>query len=358
MTQPVNAAISRPGVPRAWLQSQGLLRAFDRVYDSEGGLRELPLSHAALLRRDAGRGLTGTSLHQIFVAAAHRHAPLTSLLDVGLDGYRGRPRRHFTADMLTRGFEVTPPGVSAAAVVAATLPALVAPAPDLSPAASAVEVSAAITMSRPAQLAGIVARQPDPLDMPPFAQDDEIGREAAELTLDSETIKEINAEVADLVLKPAWGKLREMSWKSWPYNDGNPFVAKITKANAAKLGVPNYFKVVTAPPMDLTRMEEALKAHEYSSVDGFIEKARAIVANAKLFNCPPSWQHAHDFPHPDDVRATRPAELPDGSVYTMAWELQDAIDKLEPRMRIAWNAHVVGKKRAILMKIMEGRKIR
>lgn len=158
------------------------------------------------------------------------------------------------------------------------------------------------------------------------------------------------------VLMPALKKMQRFSWKGWAFNNGNPFMAKITKANAAKLGVPTYFSVIRTP-MDLVRMEERLTAKVlaeegepkcYKSVAEFVADVHLIAENAKTFNCPPQqipvYQATKRFPHPSTLP---PDQVPPGSVYAMAFDLEDQINAMAPHLQAEWDAHLFVIKRGI-----------
>lgn len=83
--------------------------------------------------------------------------------------------------------------------------------------------------------------------------------------------------------------LVKRKWEAWPFNDGNPFTVKFTRANCTGLGVPDYFKVIVNP-MDLTRMGEALqrKKPHYKTFDAFSADLQLIVSNACTYNAPGS----------------------------------------------------------------------
>jgi hypothetical protein len=168
------------------------------------------------------------------------------------------------------------------------------------------------------------------------------------------------------VLQPYYARLRRMAWADWAFDGGNPFVLKITKFNAAKVGVPDYFKAIKAP-MDLTRMLErvagakgaagALAAPHYNSPEEFLSDARLIAWNAKTYNCPPAGRGAPTFPHPSTLP---PDQVPRGSVYAMAWELEAEVNKLALPLVTAWRSRELQFRREVLessLKMLEARQL-
>lgn len=370
-----------------WLQNEGLLPAYGRIYDVQPGEdvrphvtgneypRDLPSSHVQLLQG----ALSGMALQQTLLGAAEHHTPATALLNAQ---YLGRPRLPFSDKSMRTSFEVFPPGAVAPAaalgaagagaprpfgkapsfsgeMAAASGPSAspgiggsfsaVPSAPNHVPAGAGVGGGTTLRLklslggggggagtASSSSSAAAAAPAADPLDAYP---------------LDPATLADIHARIGGPALGPAHTTLAGLRWADWPLNEGNPFVIKITKANAATLGVPGYFDVV-ASPMDLTRVRERLegKAKPYASPDAFIADLRLIASNAKRFNCPPSWVPTRDayLPPVEEVRAKQPKQLLGAPVYRMAWELDGHIDALEVRTREAWRAAFAEAKRAAL----------
>jgi len=139
------------------------------------------------------------------------------------------------------------------------------------------------------------------------------------------------------ILQRAWQKLRSLRWEAWPHGGGSPFVAKITKGNCAAQGVADYFSFVRRP-MDLTRMEEKLKAQEKGeegygdAPDAFLEDAMLIAHNAKVFNGPDCARAApHVFPDPKSQTAA--SGFGPASVYGMAHDFEEEVRRLQAPVR-------------------------
>ena len=134
------------------------------------------------------------------------------------------------------------------------------------------------------------------------------------------------------ILQRAWQKLRSLKWESWPLAGGSPFVAKITKGNCAAQGVADYFSFIKRP-MDLTRMEEKLRAQAggdegYGDApDTFLDDALLIAHNAKVFNGPDCARvPPHVFPDPKSQPAA--SGFGPASVYGMAHDFEAEVLRL------------------------------
>jgi len=154
-------------------------------------------------------------------------------------------------------------------------------------------------------------------------------------------------------LLPVWRRWRARRWAAWTVGaDGNPFVVKITRANAKDLGVPTYFDIVKVP-MDLTRMLERLEGKggkRYGSPEEFLADAALIISNAKAFNCPatargPDGALPTVLPHP---AVLPPEQRPAGSVYCMAWEFEADIHAATLQVVRQWRAREVELRRQVM----------
>ena len=326
---------------RDWLEREGLAsaaaRIFEREDDGSGDVevdtdavdcerpRDLPSSHVQLLRG----AISDVALREVLLAAAENHSALSA---AAVAPFHGRPRVRFTDAQLARSFDLIPPPPAAPTGAAAKGGARAgAPGAGIAAVSSSASGIAASASAAP----------------PPAA--DPLAAVIASWNWDAQTLAELAAAANAEALLPAWSALRAMSWSAWPLNGGNPFVFKITAANAKKAGVPHYLSVI-ATPMDLTRMKERIDKGAYGSPAEFLADARLMVANAKLFNCPATWRPTAPgyFPRPEEVASKRPAEMAAAPVYGWAWEMGAAIDAAAPGVEAAWTAAVGRGKRAIV----------
>lgn len=133
--------------------------------------------------------------------------------------------------------------------------------------------------------------------------------------------------------------LRALSWPEWTHSNGNPFVVRITKNNAAKLLVPDYFKFIKNP-MDLTRMSEKVAQKRYDTPASFFEDVFLICYNAKVYNGPrTSKQKDFVFPPASEV----------GGVYAMACELEEKAKNMQSKVQEAFNYLINQGKRTHVM---------
>ena len=275
--------------------------------------------------------------HAVQAAMIEESAPLTAVLDAA---FRGHPRQPFSEEQLIRGFESFVTTAQIATMKPLTIYQQVAGVGAGGPSA---------TKAAEAPAVGLVPVPMAPGDVVPVvaAASAEATEDALKsLVLHPRLLEKMNEQV----LRPAWQRLRGLKWADWAFNEGNPFVVKITKNNATQLGVPTYFTVISKP-MDLTRMDEKLKRKLsdksifegappacYTSVEDFINDAQQIVLNAKTFNCPPALAasvRGGDFPHPSTLPA---AYVPKGSVYAMAFDFEAVLQHLTPAVVEQWKS--------------------
>jgi hypothetical protein len=306
-------------------------------------------------------GLPPHVVHSLHAATVAEHVPLASLLK---HTRRGQPREAFTQAQLDAGFEIFHRDNEAAAAAPATgvvpsavgtVPFAGVPPPGVPTGGGGVGVGVggapAVGATWPggrSSVAGLpVPAAPLPASMMPSAA------ELAAWEMPDHEVAELNRAV----FLPATSHLRGLRWSDWPLDGGNPFIAKITPANAASVGVADYFTVLSkrSMPMDLTRMQEratvtaaevaAARAKSvksagprrfpfYPSCDAFVEDAGYMVHNAKRYNVPRRLYHLRDsdgpFPHPSTLPV---GEVGRGSVYAMAFDLEGRITAMLPALR-------------------------
>ena len=285
---------------RGSIERAGLAAAATRIFDEDGQPLDLSESHIQLLRGAISDG----ALREVMLGAAEHHSSIAVAAGASL---HDRPRTRFTATQLARSFELF--------------------------------IDASSSSSSSTSSLGVANRG---------------GGVPDDLVLDAQTLQEHERAANTEALLPVLQSLIAMSWPSWPYNNGNPFVLKLTLANARKNGVPNYFEVVKEP-MDLTRMREKIDRCSYASPVEFLSDATLIVANAKLYNCPETWRKTAPayFPPPAEVAATRPAEAAAAPVYAAAWDLGARLDAIRPAVLRAWDDTMRRKRAEVLLAVQQ-----
>lgn len=339
-----------------WLKAKSLDAAFERAFDEDGFPRDAPSSCVRLLATELPPAL----FQQVLIASTTDHVPLSSTLNAQ---YHGQPREHFSVADLKRGFEIFLP--EAQSLVGKEAKPLLQPA--LAKTAGATGADGAPAPPPPSAGAGGAAAS----SSSSWSGAEEAARLAAVelMTLDAEQLAHLN----QTVLQPAWNKLRALAWRNWPkeLDDGNPFVVKINPTNQAKLGVPDYCKIIEKP-MSLAKIQDTIdlayrawkkkqeadekkdknaqreKAEQasaqdlekcYHKAEDFIADLQLIVANAKRYNCPAIAKGRGEFPHPSLVLPEHQAADKGGfDVYSMAFDFEEKIKTLEPLVLKEWKS--------------------
>ena len=120
-----------------------------------------------------------------------------------------------------------------------------------------------------------------------------------------------------------------LRWATCPV--GTPFVFCITRENAASVGVPNYFDVITEP-MDLARMRARLEAGAggegyavgAAGVESLFADASKMIRNAKVFHGPKEARKA-DPTFPDPAALGAKFSSAKGNIYGMAFDLEQLV---------------------------------
>lgn len=186
-----------------------------------------------------------------------------------------------------------------------------------------------------------------------LTREDNLFEHLASSALDDAAKERLTARFNQEVCLNGWKKLRALKFEGWPdkpeWNDGNPFVFKITKSSEDGLGVTGYCDVIKRP-MDLTRIREKIDAKKYVSPHMFLDDVSMIAYNAKFYNGPDYARESQAFPDPSELEASA---FGPGQVYFMAFEFEKVAKTLESPVRTCYEQLERLCKRAVVTKLLQ-----
>jgi len=322
------------------LYARGLFNQYQRLFDEDGSPKNLPLVYANLV---AAAIASGSSDNTADIAEWIRALPSAQLLALLKHNYMGKPRLRFTEAELKTDFNLLPFATEEQKAAEEKAKA----AEEAAAQRAAINRNARLATNEPHQSITLKFTVPPPqAKVDPYAGMSETLANALreedkvfEL-LSSDVFAEavdglLRSRFNNEVLRRAHSKLRNLSWKHWPGNNGNPFVLRITEANCEEYGVPDYFKFISSP-MDLTRIDERISRSFYVNPTSFFKDTDLISYNAKVFNGPDCSRGKNPrFPLPAFYVPKSPESkkfqecIHPHSVYGMAFEFEREAVKLQ-----------------------------